>query len=154
MKKKVRCIFIFLCCCGFCAAQQVLSSGGYDVISGISVDWVLGGDLSAVPGYSPGASSITPEESTDSGISLRVYPVPATDFINIEITPADTGRFILELYDDSGMKILNREFASQPLLQVNISDIPCGIYFLKVFLPHGDQPFQVEKIVKTQTKPL
>ena len=44
----------------------------------------------------------------ESEISLKVYPIPATDFINIEITPADTGRLILELYNNSGVKVLNK----------------------------------------------
>jgi len=50
MKEKVKCFLIFLCCCGFCSAQQVVSSGGYDVKSEISFNWVLGGNLSAIPG--------------------------------------------------------------------------------------------------------
>ena len=85
----------------------------------------------------------------ESKISLKVYPIPATDFINIEITPVDTGRLILELYNNSGVKVLNKVAAYQPVLQVNISDIPSGIYYLKVFQPSSmDQLFGVEKIIK------
>jgi hypothetical protein len=123
----------------------VVSSGGYAVKSEISIDWILGGSVSAIPAYNPGISSRIQEES---GISLKVYPSPAIDFVNIEITPATTDRFILELFDDSGVKILNQEVVNQSFLQVNISDFPCGIFFLKVFLPDNTQPFQVEKIVK------
>ena len=71
----------------------------------------------------------------ESEISLKVYPIPATDFINIEITPVDTGRLILELYNNSGVKVLNKVVVYQPVMQVNISDIPSGIYFLKVLIP-------------------
>ena len=154
MKQKVVCVFLFLVCCGFCIAQQVVSSGGYAVKSDVSVNWVLGGDVSAIPVYSPGVSATLPEELEESGITLKVYPSPATDFINIEITPADTGRFILDLYNDSGVKVFSQEVAHQPLIQVNISDIPCGIYFLKVFLSNNKQLLKVEKIVKIQTNPL
>jgi hypothetical protein len=154
MKRKYKYVLIFLCCCGLCTAQQVVSSSGYAVKSEISVDWVLGGNVSAIPAYSPGVPAGIQEEFDESGISLKVYPSPAIDFFNIEITPADTGRFILDLYNNSGMKILNVEVANQPLIQVNISDFPCGIYFLKVFLSNNDQPIKVEKIVKTQTNPL
>jgi len=127
----------------------VVSSGGYAVKSEISVDWVLGGNVTTIPDY-----NWIQEEAEESGISLKVYPSPAIDFINIEITPTDTGRFILDLYNDSGMKILNQEVTNQSLMQVNISDFPCGIYFLKVFLSNNDQLIKVEKIVKTQTNPL
>ena len=154
MKQKLLCFLLFLFCCGFCTAQQVVSSGGYAVKSEISIDWVLGGNVSAIPSYNPGVSARIQEELEESGISLKVYPSPAIDFINIEITPADTGRFILDLFNDSGMKILNLEVTNQPLIQINIRDFPCGIYFLKVFLSNNDHAIKVEKIVKTQTNPL
>jgi len=154
MKRKYKYVLIFLCCCGFCTAQQVVSSGGYAVKSEISVDWVLGGNISAIPVYNPGVSDAIQEESEESGISLKVYPTPAIDFFNIEITPADTGRLILDLYNDSGMKILNQEVSNQPLIQVDISDFPCGVYFLKIFLADEDRPVKIEKIVKIQTNPL
>jgi hypothetical protein len=155
MKKKVKCFLIFLYCCSFCAAQQVVSSGGYTEKSEISVNWILGGGLSAIPGHNPNTNTWLQEDQLEeSGISLKVYPSPAIDFINLEISPVDEGRLILELFDDSGIKILNQELVNQSFLQVNISDIPCGIYFLKVFLPDQDHPFKVEKIVKIQNNPL
>jgi hypothetical protein len=143
MIKKIECFIFFLCCYDFCTAQQVVSSGGYTEQSEISVDWILGGSLSDIPTY-----NVQAEQLMESDISLKVYPTPATDFITIEITPVDTGRLILELYDNSGIQILNKVVEYQPVLQVNISDIPCGIYFLKVFLPDNNQLFKVEKITK------
>jgi hypothetical protein len=155
MKEKVKCFLIFLCCCGFCAAQQVVSSGGYTEKSEISFNWILGGSLSTIPGQNPNTSPILQNEELDeSGISFKVYPSPAIDFINIEITPANDNRFFLELFDDSGIKILDQEFTNQSFLRVNISDIPCGIYFLKIFLQNQDHPLKVDKIVKVQNNPL
>ena len=148
MKQKLLCFLLFFFCCGFCTAQQVVSSGGYAVKSEISVDWVLGGNVSAIPAYNPGVSDGIQEESEESGISLKVYPSPAIDFINIEITSVDTGRLILELYNISGVKVLNKLAVNQHVMQVNISDIPSGIYLLKVLLPNNNQLFGVEKIIK------
>jgi len=90
----------------------------------------------------------------ESGISLKIYPSPASDFINIEITEVDPGRLILELFDDSGIKIINQELVNQSFLQVSISDIPNGIYVLKIILPDNDQPLKVEKIVKIKNNSL
>ncbi len=85
----------------------------------------------------------------ESEISFKVYPSPAADFINIEIPLVDTGRVNLELYNNSGVKVLSTRTAYQPVLQVNIGDFPSGIYYLKVFLPSSkDQLFRVEKIIK------
>ena len=149
MKKKIKCFLILLCCCGFCAAQQVVSSGGYSVKSDISVNWILGGSLSDIPALDLSTlNELRKEQLRESTISLKVYPMPATDFINIEITPTNTGQLILELYNISGVKVLNKLAVNKPIMQVNISDIPSGIYLLKVLLPNNNQLFGVEKIIK------
>jgi hypothetical protein len=149
MKKKICCFLVFICCFGFCAAQQVVSSGGYAVKSEVSVNWILGGSLSDIPAIDLYTlNKIRKEQLMESEISLKVYPMPATDFINIEITPVDTSRLILELYNISGVKVLSKVAVNQPVLQVNISDISSGVYFLKVLLPTKDQLFGVEKIIK------
>ncbi len=149
MNKKIDFFLILLFCCGFCAAQQVVSSGGYALKSEISVNWILGGSLSDIPTYDLSTlNKIHKEQWLESEISIKVYPSPATDFINIEITPVDTGRLVLELYNISGVKVLNKVAVNQPVMQVNISDIPSGIYLLKVLVPSNNQLFGVEKIIK------
>jgi hypothetical protein len=150
MKKKIGCFLILLCCCGFCAAQQVISSGGYAVKSNISVNWILGGSLSDIPIYDVSTlNNLRKEQLMESVISFKVYPSPATDFINIEITPVDTGRLNLELYNGSGVKVLTQVTTYQPVLQLNVSDVPSGIYYLRVFQPSSkNQQFRVEKIIK------
>jgi hypothetical protein len=84
----------------------------------------------------------------ESEISLKVYPIPVTDFINIEITPIDTSQLILELFNNSGVKLFSKKVVNQPILQVNISNIPSGVYFLKVLTSLKDQQFRTEKIIK------
>lgn len=149
MKKGIGCFLVILCCCSMCRAQQVVSSGGYVVKSDVSVNWILGGSLSGIsPNNQSTLSKLQKDQLMESEISLKVYPIPATDFINIEITPVDTGRLILELFNNSGVKILNKLTVYQPVLQVNVSDFPSGIYYLKVLSPNKDQLFKVEKIIK------
>jgi len=150
MKKKIGCFLVFLCCCGVCLAQQIVSSGGSTVKPDVSVNWILGGSLSDIPTIDQSTlNKLQREKLMESEISLKVYPIPATDFIHIEIVPVDTGRLILELYNNSGVKVLNKLAVYQPVLQLNVSDIPSGIYYLKVFQPSfKDQHFKVEKIIK------
>jgi hypothetical protein len=149
MKKKIKCFLVILCCCGMCHAQQVVSSGGYAVKSEVSVNWILGGSLSDIPAYDLSTiNKLQKEQLMESEISLKVYPMPATDFINIEITPVDTGRLILELFNFSGVKVLSKLAVNKPVLQVNIHDIPSGIYFLKVLSLSKNQLFGIEKIIK------
>jgi Secretion system C-terminal sorting domain len=150
MKKKIGCFLVILCCCGVSRAQQVVSSGGYVVKSDVTVNWILGGSLSDILSYdrsTPDNSLI--QQLTESEISLKVYPNPATDFINIEISPADTGRLILELYNNSGVKVLSKPTVYQPVMQVIVGDVPSGIYYLKVFQPFSRvQLYKAEKIIK------
>jgi len=149
MKKKIDCFLILLCCCGFCAAQQVVSSGGSTVKSDVSVNWILGGSLSDIPTIDQSILDKSQREQLiESEISLKVYPIPATDFINIEITPVDTGRLILELFNNSGVKVLTKPTVYQPVLKVNVSDLPSGLYLLEVLFPGKTQLFGVQKIIK------
>ena len=149
MKKGIVCFIVILFCCAICLAQQVVSSGGYAVKSDVSVNWILGGSLSDIPAYDQSMlNKIRKEHLMESEISLKVYPMPATDFINIEITPVDTGRLILELYNNSGVKLLNNVAVYQPVMQLYVRDIPSGIYFLKVIVPGNNQLFGIQKIIK------
>jgi hypothetical protein len=150
MKKKIGCLLVFFCCCGLSLAQQVVASGGYAVKSDVSVNWILGGSLSDIPAYDQSTlNKILKEQLMEYEISLKVYPIPATDFINIEIPMVDTGRVNLELYNSSGVKVLHTVRACQPVLQVNVSNLSTGIYYLKVFLSSSkDGLFRVEKIIK------
>ena len=150
MKNKIHCFLILLCYCGICTAQQVVSSGGYALKSDVSVNWILGGSVSDIPAYDQSTlTRILKEQLMEYEISLKVYPIPATDFINIEIPMIDTGRVNLELYNSSGVKVLHTVRAYQPVLQVNVSNLSTGNYYLKVFLSSSkDGLFRVEKIVK------
>ncbi len=150
MKKKINCILLFLCCCAFCNAQQVVSSGGYAVKSDITVNWILGGSLSNILPVNPGdMNQMLQEQLMESEISLKVYPLPASDLINIEFTPVDTGRINIELYNNSGVKVLNKTSTYQRVLQVDVNALPSGIYYLKIVQPSSvNKLFKVEKIIK------
>jgi hypothetical protein len=149
VKKKIVCLLVFLCCYGICTAQQVVSAGGYAVKSEVSVNWILGGNISGIPVTDLSTLPKTgTDESTESLVALKVYPNPTSDFLNIEITPVDTGRLILELINSSGGKSLSKVVDNQPILQVNVSEIPAGVYLLRVYIPYKEQLFKVEKVIK------
>jgi len=84
----------------------------------------------------------------ESAFSLKVYPNPASDLLNIEITPSDTGRMLLEVFDLSGKAVINKTVVNEPLMQLDIEDLAEGAYSLKVTQLDNDQLFRVEKIIK------
>ena len=149
MKKKTGMVMAVLCYCCVSMAQQVISSGGYEVKSEVSVNWILGGSLSDIAPIDQNVlDKLRKDEMMESMISLKVYPVPARDFINIEATPIDTGRLTLELFNNAGVKVLHKMTVYQPVIRVDIQDIPSGAYFLKVLSSNSGQHYKVEKIIK------
>lgn len=149
MKQLKLSLLILLWCCGICAAQQVVSSGGYIERSDISFNWILGGNLSNISSDGAITSIRDPlKELEESPISLKVYPNPVNEFMNVEITTGETDQIILELYNSLGVKILDNKVSHQPVIQVNVSDLPPGAYLLKVLSPSSDIPFKTQKIFK------
>ncbi|MCX6275157.1 MAG: T9SS type A sorting domain-containing protein [Bacteroidetes bacterium] len=70
---------------------------------------------------------------------LFASPVPATDFVNIHGTTIGKDLF---LFDVLGNLILKQKVTSNSL-QINLSDVPCGVYYLR------QQNNKSVKIVKT-----
>ena len=119
--------------------------------SDVSVNWILGGSLSVISAIDLNALNKLPSDQLiDSDITLKVYPSPATDFIHIEITPADTNRLFVEIIDLSGKTVINRMAVNKPLMQVDIQDLAEGTYFLKITLLNNDLSFRIEKIIKVK----
>ena len=149
MKKNICCIIVLACLHGMINAQQVSSTGGYTTKSEITVDWVLGGSLSDVAIDNDNEFKVVfNDQVKSSGVSLKVFPVPAKEILNLEITPSDTGRIVVALYNITGGKVLSREYSSKHIIQINVADIPSGIYFLKVYNAGSNKPSWIEKIIK------
>ncbi len=149
MKKKICCFYVFLCCSGFCTAQQVVSSGGYAEESEVSVDWIIGGSLMDISGFDLGFfAGEQMKQLMESAFSLKVYPNPATELLNVEISPTDTCQILIELIDLQGKVLYNKTLKNEPVMQVDIKDFAEGSYYLKVTQVDNDQLFSVEKIIK------
>lgn len=87
-----------------------------------------------------------PDRSLPGG--LMVYPNPATDVINVQCTMNNeqinvTG---VEVYDVYGKLVASVETMHAPSLQMDISNLPPGIFTLKVTLSDGSVTMQ--KMVK------
>ena len=149
MEKRLTCFSILVCCCTVCSAQQVVSTGGYSVKSDYSINWILGGSLTDIF-YEPGATAkIQSEKPTVSITPVKVYPIPARDYIKIELTPADTARIILELYNSRGIKVLSQQRSFQPVIELSLNDILPGTYLLKIICTSKElHLFETKKIIK------
>lgn len=72
------------------------------------------------------------EHPTPSSESLIIYPVPTRDVLNIKL--ASFGNFAISIFSSRG-KILTQEtvyLKEEELLQLEIANLPSGIYFLRL----------------------
>jgi len=75
--------------------------------------------------------------------NANVYPNPATEIINIEISDMSY-KYKAELYDGSGKLVYADNLTGKS--DINISQLPAGVYYLKIFNDHGSV---LKKILKT-----
>ena len=74
---------------------------------------------------------------------VKVYPIPATDQINIEIIANSFSSFDVRIYDIQGKLVLtNTDFKKST--KINIENLTKGVYFLKI----NDKDFNVIKTEK------
>ena len=86
------------------------------------------------------------EDVLNIDLSIRAYPNPATDYLNLKIDPsAILEKYVVSLFDINGKMLLNKNIETFET-QLNIGDLTQGTYFLKVF--GKGQELKVFKIVK------
>lgn len=85
--------------------------------------------------------ALTVEDKSESNIF--VYPNPASDRLFIQTT-ADIRELYAELYNVSGQRIMKRNFSNTNSIDLDISDLPKGIYFLKL---SWNRDTRTEKII-------
>ena len=67
-------------------------------------------------------------ETTEINNTLKIYPNPTNDFINIEIDEEHSNDFIVSIYNSLGIKV--RETWNENT--ISVEDLPSGIYFINV----------------------
>lgn len=84
-------------------------------------------------------------KNNEAAVSVKVYPNPATDFINIEYNALEDGK--ISLFDITGKKITEQVLkASNKISQLEISQLNSGIYFYTVV--SNNKTIATKKIVK------
>lgn len=88
------------------------------------------GDPSNVVVVYDGVFASLEEESLNT---LSVFPVPATEFVNVEFETALTEKSVAKLFDMSGKEVLAQEVESgAAAFEMNVSGLAKGVYQLTV----------------------
>jgi len=127
------------------AAKPVLITAAGDNFSsaGKQITWSLGevlvetyskGNISLTQGFHQGNYLVTAmDESVLSGMEIKAYPNPATDFITVQITgsKSQVENYVIDLTDIQG-KLLLKINPDSDSPKVNLQSYGAGTYFLSV----------------------
>lgn len=87
-----------------------------------------------------------PVEEPVANISVKIYPNPASNFLNIEFTEsADFNIIPATLYNSQGVP-MKKLIIENKKTSVGISDLKPGVYFLRVGVSKGSEVLKVVKI--------
>jgi hypothetical protein len=76
--------------------------------------------------------------NTEIGIDLILYPNPADKLLNIKISDFPSEDIVLNLFNQEGELLKNIQTStdnSGTIMPINISDLPPGIYYIKLITP-------------------
>jgi hypothetical protein len=75
----------------------------------------------------------TVEENLEVLVDVVVYPNPASDVVNIRFDSPVEGEITLTILDSQG-KLFKSDVIESTMLekQINLQDIPAGIYYLRL----------------------
>ncbi|MCX6333817.1 MAG: T9SS type A sorting domain-containing protein [Bacteroidia bacterium] len=122
----------------------IASAGGFNTATGISISWTLGETI--IPNFKSADNSLilthgfqsqviitTVEENLETLVTVTVYPNPASDNVNIKFEEAIDDEVNLVLINSQGkpMKSVIIE-ATTIEKQINLQDLPAGVYYLKL----------------------
>ena len=80
-------------------------------------------------------------EKTNNGVKISVVPSPANSFIKIENKGVENLESKIEIYNTLGAVIKtvsNLDFNANSSVNVEVSDLPNGVYFIKFKSKNSD----------------
>lgn len=123
--------------------------GGYKM-------WYTGKDVDPLPensteyyweiGYAT-ALLMGIEEFSGTAFDMQIYPNPATETINFTFPPTVTGQKHLLIFNSLGALV--RTSNTNQAAQINIADLPAGLYFIQL---KSDNGIVTKRLMKGQSK--
>jgi hypothetical protein len=136
--------------------QVVSSAGGKMQSSTIRLDWTLGETAVARWNTPNGFTtegfhqpvlevSLLPEYSTPK---VSIAPNPVQSILNVQLKEASQKALFVQLVDVQGRVIVQRTSLGLGNTELNMSDLPSGIFFLQVLQQNG-KTLEAFKVIKT-----
>jgi hypothetical protein len=141
--------------------QDVISSaGGYNVASGgsLSISWTLGetiiptftssdGSLIITHGFQQKIVISVDVENIPDPVSVTIYPNPAGEAINIKFDfPTDREIIYFLINNKGGTAKTGKIEAATVSKEINMQDLPSGIYYLRLIKGNLVNVYKVVKL--------
>jgi hypothetical protein len=137
--------------------EVIASAGGYNTATGISLSWTLGETI--IPAFTSGDGALvlthgfqqqlivtTIEENIDVPVEVKIYPNPASDLITIAFETEVQSVIGITMLDSHGRLVKTDKIEpSMAEKQMNLQDLPSGIYYLRLI---KGKLINVYKVVK------
>ncbi len=155
--------FIFLVSAGFIFAQlsmtnSVLATAGdYHENGSYSLSWTVGelavstlteGSNVLTQGFQqPWDMAVNITDGPELNWSVKAYPNPVYDYLNVAFSLENPGEFAIEVTDITGKKVLTRDsqlISKDEIVDLDFTQFKPGIYFLRIY--SSDQ--KVHKVYK------
>jgi len=148
-------MFIILSAGAQVKQEVIASAGGYNVNGAISISWTLGetviptftnGDLVLTHGFQQQLIITTVEENLEVLVNIKVFPNPVSDVVNVQFESPVEGEAVLTIIDSKGNLVKSEMIETTTIeKQINLQDIPAGIYYLRL---NQGKLINVYKVVK------
>jgi len=118
-----------------------ISNTGYSFVSGDMAAAVYSGRITV------GIISLT-----DTKIKVNIFPNPASEFVNIQISDCTPNEFIIQLFDVQG-RTVRLPYTSNPSdtgvdIQMNVQSLNYGVYNIRLIAKDNSNRVADFKIVK------
>jgi hypothetical protein len=136
----------------------IASAGGYNTATGISISWTLGetiiptftsgdGTLILTHGFQQQLIITTVEENLETLVTVTVFPNPASDNVNIRFDEAIDDEVKLVIVNSNGKPVKSVIIEATTIeKQINLQDIPAGIYYLRLTKGKLSNVYKVVKL--------
>lgn len=110
-----------------CVSKGMISSSSTITLPGLSVVTLISGGTALSSGLTSGLSNTIPNGNEN----LTVFPNPAIDKLSLNIG-SHVGTANISILDLQGRKVMDKTTESSQFENLDISNLRCGIYFVKV----------------------
>jgi len=136
----------------------IASAGGFNTATGISISWTLGETI--IPTFTSGDGTLilthgiqqqlivtTVEENLETMVTVTVFPNPASDNVNIRFDEAIDDEVKLIIVNSNGKPVKSVIIEATTIeKQINLQDIPAGIYYLRLIKGKLSNVYKVVKL--------